>query len=119
MSKTILYVEDDADCMPELLVKYFEREGYFVAHYWDGQEACDAIESGTQYGLIIADLSLPKIDGKEVIALSKRLHPETPAILTSGYVNVPGQNNYADAEVRKPFFFSDLEKVVKKLLKEE
>jgi DNA-binding NarL/FixJ family response regulator len=38
-----------------------------------------------EIGLVILDLSMPKMTGDEVLREIKKLAPDTPVILTSGY----------------------------------
>jgi len=59
-------VVDDNESNRRMLVHRLEAEGYAVATAVDGQEALDQIEPD-RFDLILLDLMMPKIDGREVL----------------------------------------------------
>ncbi len=62
--ETILVVEDEPD-IQELITYNLTREGFTVSVIGSGEEALDAIR-GEPPGLVLLDLMLPGLDGREV-----------------------------------------------------
>src|SRR6476646_1814979 len=82
----ILLVEDDAS-VREAVGAALRDEGYVVATAADGQEAMDRFAAGTD--LVIADLMMPKVDGRSLLRWVTQNHPETAVILMTGYGTIP------------------------------
>lgn len=78
----ILLVDDDVE-LCHLLAEFLRGEGFGVSAVHDGQAALDSLVDDTQFGAIVLDIMLPKINGLEVLqALRSRLH--TPIIMLTG-----------------------------------
>ena len=111
MKGPILFAEDiSGDWLQECL----ERQGYLVMLYQDGRKLMDDINDGLKYKLAIIDLSLPGVDGEEIINLSKRLYPQVPIISISGF---PYKPINSDRSLNKPFSSKELEVVVNEFFK--
>jgi DNA-binding NtrC family response regulator len=82
----ILLVEDDAS-VRESVAAALRDEGYEVKTAADGQEAMDTFTPGTN--LVIADLVMPKVDGRSLLRWVTSNHPETAVILMTGYGTIP------------------------------
>lgn len=80
MPNKLLIVEDDLSII-ELIKNYLEQEGFLVDTALDGSSALKKIKSDT-YDLILLDLMLPNISGKEVLANIRRTSL-TPVIIMS------------------------------------
>jgi CheY-like chemotaxis protein len=63
-TKSIMIVEDDYD-VRDALVQVLEYEGYRVASAANGQEAIDRLRDGLSPGLILLDLMMPVMDGRQ------------------------------------------------------
>ena len=61
----LLIVEDEADLRASLQ-EYFEDQGYRVATATNGQEALDALAGDELPCLVILDLLMPVMSGREV-----------------------------------------------------
>jgi len=79
----ILLIEDNADSR-EIFVTALAREKFEVITASDGEEALEKIESG-KFSVILADMSLPKISGWELIGIIKEKHPATPLIAVTAH----------------------------------
>jgi CheY-like chemotaxis protein len=68
-----------------------QDHGHSVESFQSGQEAIDAfkaaLEQGEGFQLVITDLGMPHMDGKEVARRIKEIAPETPVALLSGWSN--------------------------------
>jgi len=90
MEKSILIVEDEE--YVEVWERMLKREGFNPIIYSSGLEAVESIENGLKYSLALVDLSLPRISGEDIIALSKKLNPNVPVISISGYAKDPSSS---------------------------
>ncbi len=79
---TILVVDDDPTFL-ELLTDVLQFENYTVHCASGGKAALDFLAS-TQPDLVLLDLSLPDIDGLEVLKRSLELYPGLAVVMISG-----------------------------------
>ena len=121
MSYQILLVDDNpADS--RLIIEAFKQNSDFdkfeFSFAYDGEEAIRFLNStinlNNQLGLILLDLNLPRIDGKEVLSFIKSnpFFKSTPVVISSNsdyYKDIDECNALkADAYVQKPQDFSEL-----------
>ena len=78
MSNTLLIVDDDIE-LTELLVQYFEPEGFEVTCVHDGESAVKKALS-LSFDAIILDVMLPKLNGFEVLK-TIREHAQVPVLM--------------------------------------
>ena len=112
----ILIVEDHGDTR-EILFEVLTREGYVVFLAKDGQEALDLLERGTPPQLIIMDLRLPRVSGRDVLNL---LHSDAdlrqiPIVV----ITAASKEDFyvvADAVLYKPLDYEHLLATVRRLL---
>ena len=83
--QTILIVEDNRDSR-ELVVKVLKSRGYRMIEAVDGEEALTKAAAELP-DLILMDISLPKIDGYEVIRRlkSQKAYANTPIIALTAH----------------------------------
>jgi len=63
-SASILIVEDDED-VREAMIAFLEMKGYSVASAGNGREALDYLRDAPAPDLIITDLAMPVMDGRQ------------------------------------------------------
>jgi len=86
-SETILIVEDD-DRLRKLLRITLEKYGYKVLDAGNGEEAieiCNSYDGIIQ--LMITDVVMPKMNGKEAVDRIQPLYPKMKVIFMSGYTD--------------------------------
>src|SRR5262245_40005120 len=100
----VLVVEDDPT-VREIVTRYLEREGYTVQSSGDGSDA--VARAGTvRPDLVVLDLMLPGIDGREVCRRIRQDAPVPIIMLTALGTEddrVAGFDLGADDYVAKPF----------------
>ncbi len=122
----ILVVEDD-QTVAEVVSRYLVREGYEVEQVGDGavalallQEGLDDGAPGTLPDLIVLDLMLPGIDGREVCRRVRAVS-EVPIIMLTALGDtgdrIAGLEIGADDYLAKPFSPRELVARVKNVLK--
>jgi DNA-binding NtrC family response regulator len=78
-----LLIADDERHIVEGLQMLLQEEGYEVETATDGKQAFEKLESG-DFGLVLADLKMPKMDGLELFARMREKELETEIIIISG-----------------------------------
>lgn len=115
----ILVVEDEAS-MRKALCNGLKKFGYAVDAAGDGEKALELIEINT-YDLIVLDLSLPKIDGIEVLKKIRKTDQELRVLILSARAEVEdkiiGLDTGANDYLSKPFHFKELEARIRALLR--
>lgn len=101
-SQATVLVVDDEEVMRSILIRTMEMEHYQVYAAGDGVEALELLEKELPVDLVIADVSMPRMDGRElVLHLSKR-YPYLPVVLISG-VYLGGTPDLPGPVLPKPF----------------
>ena len=77
-------VVDDEEGIRELLRKTLQLADYEVDVAEDGRAALERLRV-RRYDLLITDLRMPGIDGLAVIREARRLRPDLPVIIITGY----------------------------------
>jgi signal transduction histidine kinase len=119
-SATVLVVEDAPE-VRTLTRKVLESHGYRVIEAVDGEDALEKfLEHQQEVRLVIMDVVMPKLNGKEAFARIARLRPDTKVLFTSGYtpdeVNRKGVHYGEDNFLSKPSSPQALLKMVEELL---
>jgi CheY-like chemotaxis protein len=108
---------DDEEVMRLLLTRTMELEHYQVYAAADGVEALMILEQEIQVDVVIADVSMPRMDGRQLaVELSKR-HPHIPIVLISG-VYLGGRTDLPGPVLPKPFTPMALASRVREVLAE-
>ncbi len=118
--ETLLLVEDE-DAIRELALEVLTEEGYRVLDAVNGEEALEIASSRPEtIHLMITDVMMPHMNGRELAGRMAKVHPETAVLYTSGY---PGDRLVAEgiadpgaAFLPKPFTPSGLCARVRELL---
>ena len=120
--KCVLLVDDEA-MVRETLAMSLEDFGYTVLVAADGAEALDMMASSeTMVDVLVTDLSMPGIDGLELIRQAQKLRPGLPAVLLTGYAGhgaqlaIGGSVSSAFALLRKPVPVAQLADRIEALL---
>jgi DNA-binding response OmpR family regulator len=101
----LLIVDDEADLLAELKA-LLERTGYKVAVAHDGRQALAALQR-SQFDLIVLDVLMPHLNGREVLRSLRQRNDWTPVILLTR-VGTPTERALslqegADDYLNKPF----------------
>jgi PAS domain S-box-containing protein len=84
--ETVLVVEDDPG-VRDLAVTVLRKCGYQVQTSHDAFEALEAIKRNPQFDLVITDVIMPRMSGKDLRDQIKAHHPRTEVLLMSGYTD--------------------------------
>src|SRR5687767_3987938 len=86
-SPTLLIIEDEAR-MRRLFELVLKPEGYELILAHTGEEGVRALSESDGLDLIITDLQLGKTSGLDVLQQAKRLLPDVPVLIITGYGTV-------------------------------
>lgn len=119
MNSIRILVAEDEKNIKNLIVRYLEKEGYFVYSCSDGEHALD-VWYESSIDLAILDVMMPNIDGWEVLT-EIRKESEIPVIMLTAKREesdrLQGFELGTDDYITKPFSPKELVMRVKALLK--
>jgi two-component system response regulator ResD len=105
-------VVDDESPMRQLLRRTLEAEGFHVEEATDGEAALRLIQTRAQpFDLVLTDLSMPVIDGRQVSETLRRYRPSVAVLGMSADPDAVPYIESSDTPVRvllKPFSGADL-----------
>ncbi|MCA9592847.1 MAG: PAS domain S-box protein [Myxococcales bacterium] len=87
----VLLVDDEA-LVRGAVLRVLEEAGYSVATAGDGAEALERFGRDT-FDLVLLDLSLPRLSGRQVLSELRRQHPQARVICFSGTGETPPDAN--------------------------
>lgn len=115
----VVVVEDD-DELRSMLALNLERHGYVVEQAADGEEGL-RIAREARPDLVVLDLMLPKLDGRQVCRLIRAQDDEVPVLILTALDReidvVNGLDAGADDYMTKPFSLREFLARVKALLR--
>ena len=119
-SETVLLVEDE-EIVRNLGVRILAGLGYRVMHAGNGDDALElAREHGERIDLLLTDVVMPGMSGRELANRLTPIHPETRVLFTSGYTdNAIVHHGVLDEGVSfigKPYSHSALARKVREVL---
>src|SRR5512135_3611049 len=82
-NKSILIIDDDQIIL-ESLCKFLSSEGFETEGAETFKAALSKLETN-RYKLVITDINLPNGDGFEMLDIIRNNHPQTVAIVITGY----------------------------------
>lgn len=119
-TETVLLVEDSS-AVQELITLTLSARGYHVIKAGNGEEALRLFkERGNEIDLLLTDVIMPRMGGKELTERVLALRPDMKLIYTSGYTNdtisAYGMLEPNIAFLQKPFSPIDLVSTVREVL---
>jgi len=78
----ILVVDDEREIL-DMLTDHLEDEGYVVSQAVDGEQALEGVRSEPP-DLVLLDITMPGVNGLEVLRRLRRDHPKIPVVMITG-----------------------------------
>ncbi len=119
-SETILLVDDEMVIL-EVAEAMLERLGYQVIVANGGEQAIEIVtQAKSDPDLVILDLIMPGMDGRSTFEAIRKIRPNLPILLSSGYA-INGQANElmkkgCNGFIQKPFNLNELSKKIREIL---
>ena len=108
---SVLVVDDELP-IRQLLRRTLEAEGFHVEEAPDGESALRLIQAHAEpFDLVLTDLSMPQIDGRQVSETLRRYRPSVALLCMSADPDAGPYIESSDTPVRvllKPFTADDL-----------
>lgn len=116
----IVLVVDDEEIVREVATDILNSGGYEVMSVDDGDRAVDVIKNNPGVQVVILDIIMKRMNGKETFQAIKKIRPELRVLLSSGYDQqgpvgeIMGMG--ADGFIQKPYNLEELVGSVRNLM---
>ena len=118
---THLLLVDDEDALRTVMAERLTDAGFKVTEASSGEQALEKLERFA-FDVLVSDLRLPGIDGREVLAAALQRYPGIIGIVVTGYGTVKDAvdaiKRGASDFISKPFQFEDLLHVLESALEQ-
>jgi signal transduction histidine kinase len=102
--ETVLVVEDDPS-VRMLVLEVLHELGYTACEAADAKEAIPILTSGRRIDLMVSDVGLPGINGRQLAVIARHHRPDLKVLFMTGYAE--------SAAVRSGFLDQGMEMIVK------
>jgi signal transduction histidine kinase/ActR/RegA family two-component response regulator len=114
-------VVDDEEAIQDFVTAALESLGYMTHTACNGQEAIAAVKRlGDEVDLVLLDVDMPVMGGREACEELKRIQPDLKIVLTTGWMfsddDMEGVVNATDGLLQKPFNLTTLSAKVAEVL---
>ena len=117
---TKLLIVDDEKTMSDLSKPFFERRGYSVFYAGSGNKGLEIFKQ-EKPDVVLLDLGLPDIEGKDVLVQMKQLNKDSKVIVLTGFSEEDIKTKImplgADAYFTKPCRLPLVDEKIKEMLK--
>jgi two-component system cell cycle response regulator CpdR len=111
---------DDNELIREMAADILQDERYQVAQAGDAQEALAQLQQSGRFDLLLSDIRLPGMSGRELADVARRLDPDLPIVFMTGYAEEALKRDdflgRGMALLRKPFSLAELRRQVREAL---
>lgn len=112
-------VVDDQESIRLLLTSVLKKMGLESLEANDGDDALRVLREEPDIGLVILDMKMPRVSGREACEKIIEIRPEVRILISSAHVTVEEEATLQGMGVKsflkKPFRLSDLREAVKQL----
>lgn len=117
--ETVLIVEDDP-AVRALVSEVLSELGYMFVEAGDGAEAVPILESGQRIDLLISDVGLPGMNGRQLAEIARQFRPGLKVLFITGYAeHAAVRAGFLDEGMQmitKPFAFDHLTAKVREMI---
>ncbi|MCQ4295914.1 PAS domain-containing protein [Pseudomonas stutzeri] len=118
--ETVLVVEDDP-AVRLLVIDVLEMLGYQALEAADGNAAIRLLESTDAIDMLVTDVGLPGMNGRQLADVARQHHPRLPVLFMTGYAKQAASSDFLEPGmdmISKPFNLDALAKRVRDMLAE-
>jgi CheY-like chemotaxis protein len=114
---TVLVVEDE-DALRDGVSKMLRKRGFCVVEAADGRSGVDLFRAnGREIDVVLLDMTLPGMTGREVLEELRRIRPDVRVIVTTAYSEDRALKAMGDQQswlyIRKPYRLSEVTDLVR------
>ena len=119
---TVLVV-DDEPFLRKAVTLVLKRSGFTVFEAVDGVEAVEVFQKyRDEIGCVICDLTMPRMNGWETLKALRKIEPDIPLILASGYseeqVMAGDHSELPQAFLSKPYELASLKNAIARVIRD-
>jgi signal transduction histidine kinase/ActR/RegA family two-component response regulator len=105
----ILLVDDSADILITTGA-FLEKAGFTVVRVVSGDQALALLASGEHFDALVTDHAMPGLNGADLIAEARAIHPDLPCVIITGFAAVNFEDRLPDGTpvLHKPFQRAEL-----------
>jgi two-component sensor histidine kinase len=119
--ESVLVVDDDHTTC-KILSRLFKRRGYDIETAYTGQETIEKAQNRF-YNVVLLDIKLPDMQGVELLAPLKELHPDMEIIMLTAHASLEtamsALNRGASLYITKPLNLEEVLPPVKEVLEKQ
>ena len=119
--ETVLIVEDDP-AVRALVSEVLSELGYLYVEAEDAPSAVPVLESDQRIDLLISDVGLPGMNGRQLAEIARQLRPDLKVLFITGYAeHATVRAGFLDTGMQmitKPFAFDHLTSKVREMIEE-
>lgn len=116
-SRRRVLVVDDDPLVREVISAYLSEDGYTVALAVNGREGLEKFSAG-EFDIVLTDRSMPEMEGDALAREIKKLRPNVPVILVTGFGDIMAATGDkpegVDVVMSKPFTMAGLQSTLAK-----
>jgi two-component system cell cycle sensor histidine kinase/response regulator CckA len=116
----MILVADDNDMLRKLVATFLRQNGFQVLLAEDGRQAVEIFERERErVRLVVLDVMMPRLSGPEAMRELRKLNPDVPILLASGYSDVElteAERTRVQGFIAKPYREPDLIGAVRQAL---
>jgi signal transduction histidine kinase len=116
----LVLVVDDDDAVRTTLRRLLELFDFEVVEAEGGRAAARVAEARPEIRLVVLDMTMPEMSGEATFMELRRIRPDLPIILSSGYDEVEASRRFVSKGLagflQKPFTTTDLVRCIAKAL---
>lgn len=117
--ETVLIVEDDP-AVRALVSEVLSELGYLYIEAGEAMSAVPILESGQRIDLLISDVGLPGMNGRQLADIARQLRPELKVLFITGYAeHAAVRGGFLETGMQlitKPFAFDHLTSKVREMI---
>ena len=108
-----LLVVDDEPMVRTVTTKLLRLRGHEVEEADGGPAALDVLAEGPPFDVVVTDLSMPEMSGRELAAVIRTRHAGLPVLLLTGDTDADADGGDVAAVVKKPFQLDALDAAIR------
>jgi two-component system, cell cycle sensor histidine kinase and response regulator CckA len=118
-TEQILIVDDEKD-VASVIGGMLENLGYHITIVDSGRKAINLFKKKKRFDVVILDLNMPKMSGKETFEKLKKINPKIPVIISTGYsdrdMDVSKWRDAVNAFLQKPYPIEELSEAIRLIM---
>jgi DNA-binding NtrC family response regulator len=115
--KPVILVVDDDELILSTLAEMVEELGYVSISKISSIDALTLLETDQVVDLLISDLVMPDMPGLDLVASARAVRPDLPAVIVTGYDQLPPGTDDTIYSLQKPFDVDQLGTAISSTLK--